>query len=130
MFIKYLPIFAKTNILYYMDTIYLAQFYKALSEPVRLRIVNLLLQRDELCVCDIVTTLSLPQSVVSRHLAYLKKGTLVKSRRQGNWQYYALTLMEPSNPLHYLLNILKHAFQHCTDCNQDVLNLSQTMDCC
>jgi ArsR family transcriptional regulator len=113
-----------------MNTIYLSQFYKALSEPIRLRIVNLLLTHGELCVCDITTTLSLPQSVVSRHLAYLKKGALVTSRRQGNWQYYTLTKVGVTHPLHYLVNTLEQTFELCLDCKQDALKLSKTMGNC
>ncbi|MBO1923187.1 helix-turn-helix transcriptional regulator [Thiomicrorhabdus sp. 6S3-12] len=66
------------------------QTFKALSEPVRLRIVHLLLQRDSLCVCDLVETLELNQSTVSRHLAYLKNSGLVTSWRDGTWMHYAL----------------------------------------
>lgn len=69
-----------------------ANLFKALSEPVRLRIVSLLLRRGELCVCDIVDALELPQSVVSRHLAYLRNNNLVETRREGVWVYYQLLL--------------------------------------
>lgn len=64
--------------------------FKSLSEPVRLRILYLLLERGELCVCDIVDSLGLSQSVVSRHLAYLRSGRLVETRREGVWVYYQL----------------------------------------
>ncbi|MBU4034431.1 MAG: metalloregulator ArsR/SmtB family transcription factor, partial [Proteobacteria bacterium] len=48
-----------------------AQFFKALSEEPRLRILALLLS-GELCVCDLMAVLQLPQSTISRHLAYLR----------------------------------------------------------
>ena len=67
-----------------------ANLFKSLSEPVRLRILYLLLEHDELCVCDIVTSLELSQSVVSRHLAYLRNSGLVNTRREGVWIYYQL----------------------------------------
>jgi len=67
-----------------------ANLFKSLSEPVRLRILYLLLERGELCVCDIVNSLELSQSVVSRHLAYLRNGGLVSTRREGVWIYYQL----------------------------------------
>jgi len=108
----------------------IALFYKSLSEPVRLRIVNLLLQQNELCVCDIITALSLPQSVVSRHLAYLKKRAIVTSRRQGNWQYYALSSMTPTHPLHHLFNSLKQTLANCSEANHDIEILNQAPDCC
>nr|HXK57067.1 metalloregulator ArsR/SmtB family transcription factor [Gammaproteobacteria bacterium] len=49
----------------------IARLFKALSDETRLRILCLLLE-GELCVCDIMAVLQLPQSTVSRHLAYLK----------------------------------------------------------
>ncbi len=73
-----------------MRTETLAALFKTLSEPVRLRVVYLLLEEGELCVCDLVQTLSLSQSVVSRHLAYLRNNGLVLTRREGVWIYYRL----------------------------------------
>jgi len=67
-----------------------ANLFKSLSEPVRLRILYLLMARGELCVCDIVNSLELSQSVVSRHLAYLRNSGLVNTRREGVWIYYQL----------------------------------------
>ena len=66
-----------------------AQLFKALSDETRLRILSLLTQ-GELCVCDLMATLDLPQSTVSRHLAYLRNTGLVEDRRQGVWMYYCL----------------------------------------
>ena len=73
-----------------MDTQSLATFFKALSEPVRLRVLYLLIKNEELCVCDIEESLNLSQSVISRHLAYLRNTGLVTSRRDGVWIYYQL----------------------------------------
>lgn len=74
-----------------MNTESLAALFKTLSEPVRLRIAYLLLRKGELCVCDLVDTLDLSQSVVSRHLAYLRNNNLVSTRRDGVWIYYQIT---------------------------------------
>ena len=63
--------------------------FRAFSDPTRLRILNLLL-RGELCVCEIVNTLKVPQPMASRHLAYLKKSGLVEARRDGLWMHYRL----------------------------------------
>jgi len=73
-----------------MNTESLAALFKTLSEPVRLRIIYLLLKEGELCVCDLVETLALSQSVVSRHLAYLRNNGLVSTRREGVWVYYRI----------------------------------------
>lgn len=67
------------------------QVFKALSEPVRLRIA-VLLTEGELCVCDLTHVLSLPQSTVSRHMARLRTAGLTESRRSGRWIHYKLRL--------------------------------------
>lgn len=74
-----------------------ARIFKALADETRLRILTLL-SRGELCVCDLMSILDLPQSTVSRHLAYLRNAGLVSDRRQGVWMYYQLS--EPQDPLH------------------------------
>ncbi len=66
-----------------------ARIFKALSDETRLRILCLLLD-GELCVCDIMAVLQLPQSTVSRHLAYLKNSGWVDDRRCGVWMYYSI----------------------------------------
>jgi ArsR family transcriptional regulator len=70
---------------------HLAQTIKALSDPIRLRIVLLLQAEGELCVCDLMAVLKAPQSTVSRHLAYLKRSCWVDIRREGVWMYYSLS---------------------------------------
>lgn len=70
---------------------HLAQTLKALSDPIRLRIILLLQAEGELCVCDLMAVLKLPQSTVSRHLAYLKRSCWVDIRREGVWMHYALS---------------------------------------
>lgn len=70
---------------------HLAQTIKALSDPIRLRIILLLQAEGELCVCDLMAVLGLPQSTVSRHLAYLKRSCWVDIRRDGVWMHYALS---------------------------------------
>ncbi len=64
--------------------------FRALSDRTRLRILNLL-QGGELCVCDLVAVLDVPQPTASRHLAYLRKAGLVLARKEGLWHYYRLT---------------------------------------
>jgi len=65
------------------------ELFKGLTEQTRLRIVVLLLER-ELCVCDILEVLGLPQSTVSRHMTRLKAAGLVMDRREGKWVHYQL----------------------------------------
>ncbi len=68
----------------------LPRMLKALADPTRLRIVHLLNGREELCVCEIVDALQVPQYSVSRHLGVLKAAGLVTDWRQGRWMHYAL----------------------------------------
>ncbi len=62
---------------------------KALAEPVRWRIVELL-ATEELCVCHIVESLDIPQPLVSHHLRILRAAGLVESSRFRYWTYYRL----------------------------------------
>jgi ArsR family transcriptional regulator len=85
--------------------------FRAVSDPTRLRILSLL--RDgELCVCDIVTTLEIPQPTASRHLAYLRKSGLVSQRKEGVWCYYRLAV--PQNPF-------ESSLQTCLACCRDAV---------
>jgi len=81
------------------------QYFKALADETRLRIMALLLVSGELCVCDITATLQLPQSTVSRHLAYLRNAGWVTDRREGVWIIYSVTL--DSNMKKQLADVLK-----------------------
>jgi ArsR family transcriptional regulator len=67
----------------------LARTFKALADPTRLRILNLLLVRPG-CVCELQAVLDLPQSLLSRHLAYLRNAGLVQDERQGMRVFYRL----------------------------------------
>ena len=66
------------------------QIFKALSDPTRLRILILLLNNGELCVCDLIESLLIPQSTASRHLAQLRSSRLVDGERRGTWMYYRI----------------------------------------
>ncbi len=74
--------------------------FKAFADPVRLRLLNLL-GEGEVCVCHLHEALDLPQSTVSRHLAYLRKRGLVVGRKEGLWVHYRLA--KPIGPLHRTL---------------------------
>jgi len=66
---------------------------KAFGEKTRLRILRLVSVR-ELAVNELVEALEVPQSRISRHLAVLRRGGLVRDRREGNWIYYSLAAEE------------------------------------
>lgn len=67
-----------------------ATMFKALSDETRLRLLHLLIEAEEICVCDMETVLGCPQAKVSRHLTILKNAGLVEDRREGLWVLYSL----------------------------------------
>ena len=67
-----------------------SDFFKALSDPTRLNIVQLLSKQAAMCVCDITTQLGQPQPTVSRHLSQLKTQGLLSSKRRGTWIWYEI----------------------------------------
>lgn len=67
-----------------------ASFFKVLADEARLKMLWLLLNHEELCVCDFMTVLEITQSKASRHLRILYNAGLVTDRRAGQWGYYAL----------------------------------------
>ncbi len=67
-----------------------AKIFKALSDPVRLNILDFL--RDgEKCVCEIIPHVKLIQPVVSRHLKILKESGILRDRKDGNRRLYSVT---------------------------------------
>jgi len=74
------------------------ELFKAFAEPVRLRLLALLSEGREVCVCHLHEALELPQPTVSRHLAYLRSSGWVVARREGRWTYYKIA--RPTSNLH------------------------------
>ena len=66
------------------------QFFKALSDLTRLRMLVMLSCEGELCVCELTHALGEIQPKISRHLAHLREQGVVQDRRQGQWIYYRL----------------------------------------
>lgn len=63
--------------------------FKALAHPIRLEMVELMRQRDEICICEVVGHFSVSQPTLSHHLKILKEAHLVQSRPDGTrslWQ--------------------------------------------
>lgn len=67
----------------------LANLFKTLGDPTRLRIVSAL-AKSEFCVCDLAELLGLSQSATSHQLRVLRSNKLVKYRRDGKMAYYSL----------------------------------------
>lgn len=70
----------------------LAQVFRALGDPVRLRLVSLIGARQggEVCVCDLTSAFDLSQPTISHHLKVLREAGLIDSQRRGTWVYYRL----------------------------------------
>jgi ArsR family transcriptional regulator, arsenate/arsenite/antimonite-responsive transcriptional repressor len=86
----------------------LETLFSGFADPTRLRILNLL-AAGELCVCDLVELLQLPQPLVSRHLAYLRRARLVEVTRESKYAHYRLA--EPSHAVHRnLVNCVRSCF--------------------
>ena len=77
-----------------LSSMSLVTLFQALADRTRLRILNLMGER-ELCVCYFVEILGASQPKVSRHLAYLRKAGLVNVRRDGKWMHYSIA--EPAD---------------------------------
>jgi ArsR family transcriptional regulator len=68
-----------------------ADVFKALADPARVRIVNVLATSDEpVCVCHLIEPLGLSQPTVSHHLKKLTEAGLLDREQRGRWAYYAL----------------------------------------
>lgn len=75
------------------DTVQIAAGFRAIADPLRLQIVELL-RSQELCVCELCEKLKVNQSKLSFHLKNLKDADLVNSRQEGRWMYYSLNLAQ------------------------------------
>jgi ArsR family transcriptional regulator, arsenate/arsenite/antimonite-responsive transcriptional repressor len=99
---------------------------KALADPVRLRLLNLLSDGREVCVCDLHGSLDLPQPTVSRHLAYLRRSGVVVASKDGLWVRYRLAT--PTSHLHRtLLNCVPLVDPKKLE--RDRMRLAQLMSC-
>src|SRR5512136_338481 len=85
----------------------ISAIFKSLGDETRLRLLALLLEEDELCVCYLVDVLQLPQSTVSRHLSLLKRAGWLKDRREGVWIYYSIC-RSPAQVQQFLLPVLRN----------------------
>ncbi|MBE1560442.1 ArsR/SmtB family transcription factor [Nonomuraea africana] len=71
----------------------LARKLKAMADPVRLRILSIVLAHagGEACVCDITDAFDLAGPTVSHHLKVLRQAGLVTSEKRGTWVFYRVT---------------------------------------
>src|SRR5205823_10979018 len=72
-----------------VDAVRAAELFHALSDPIRVDVVRLLLD-GERCVCELMDELDMAQSRLSWHLKTLSDAGLITGRREGRWNYYSL----------------------------------------
>jgi len=65
------------------------EFFKVLADETRLRCLALIYENNELCVCELIHALDLPQSKISRHLSLIKLNKLIVDRRDRQWVLYS-----------------------------------------
>jgi ArsR family transcriptional regulator len=65
-----------------------ANLLKALSDPVRVRLMSMIAAADEACVCDLTVPFDVSQPTISHHLKVLRDAGLVDSERRGTWVWY------------------------------------------
>lgn len=69
----------------------LAKVFKALGDPVRLRLMSMIASRGEggeVCVCELTPAFDLSQPTISHHLKLLRRAGLIDCERRGTWVYY------------------------------------------
>jgi ArsR family transcriptional regulator len=77
--------------------------YTAIAHEIRLRCLLLLLEYDELCVCELTHAIGAAQPTISRHLAHLREVELVSDRREGLWIHYRINPELPG----WVTNVLR-----------------------
>ncbi len=97
---------------------------KALSDETRLRMINLLLQR-ECCVCEVMQVLQISQTRASRNLSMLNDAGFLKQRREGLWAYYSINKSSLQNHLASLLEAVESGLKDNPVAIRDIENLQK-----
>jgi ArsR family transcriptional regulator len=66
----------------------IAPMFKALGDPVRLRLMSMIASVPEVCVCDLTAAFDLSGPTISHHLKVLREAGLVQAERRGTWVWY------------------------------------------
>ena len=103
----------------------LPDIFQALSDPNRIRIVQLLMSSGRaLCLCDFAEALSEPEYKLSRHLKLLRSGGLLSAEREGKWIYHSL--VQDQKFLKYLLKCIL-SFPASSESSADLRRLHKRM---
>lgn len=82
-----------------------SKYIKALSDPKRLQIIDIL-SCGEMCACDILEHFDFTQPTLSHHMKVLMDSEIVKSRKDGLWSFYSLNLMQCNKVILFLMNLV------------------------
>ena len=74
----------------YSESENIANFLKAIANPIRLNIVLILLEREWACNCEFEHAFKIHQTLISYHLRDLRKATIISYTKSGQWKYYKL----------------------------------------
>lgn len=85
----------------------LQSIFYALSDEIRLKIVRLTMEHEEVCVCSFMKYFNMSQPRISFHLRILRDAGILKARKQGHWVYYSLN--EENEVLRLLKEIIKNS---------------------
>lgn len=108
-------------------------FFDALADETRRRLLSLLLQESELCVCELIYALDMAQPKISRHLGVMREAGVLSVRKDGTWVFYRL---HPQLPLWAvrILDFMQLAVIDLPSYQQDTQRLSGMTDrpvkCC
>lgn len=104
----------------------ITSLFESLADENRIRIVNLLLASPVLCVNDLQRVLQIPQTRVSRHLAYLRARGIVDAERKGTWMFYSIGSIITGVPA--FKSSLRGFFANSEQCLQDIELLLEGLD--
>jgi ArsR family transcriptional regulator len=90
----------------YLEMDKIIEKFKALSDETRLRIINLFIKSGKnLCVCELMDALQLPQYAISKALGVLKSAGFFSTEKEGTWIYYKLN--KENSEIKSIINFLK-----------------------
>jgi ArsR family transcriptional regulator, arsenate/arsenite/antimonite-responsive transcriptional repressor len=99
---------------------------KALSDETRLRMLNLLLQR-ECCVCEVMQVLNISQTRASRNLSLLYEAGLLKLRKEGLWSYYSIDKTSQEHWRSVLLDAMAESLKEDPTAREDLVSLEKSV---
>lgn len=110
-----------------------ADFFDALADETRRRMLALITREGELCVCELHYALDVLQPKVSRHLAILREAGLLNVRREGTWIFYRVNNTLPDWVV-AILHTLDPVWQAIPDYQQDyqrlMMMVNRPVRCC